>query len=132
MADTINATDLPLETSNTLDGTEKIIGFDVNQGKAITVAELAEYILQKKVSSLAGSNQTLAAALTALNSNTVKKNGNDHIFNSYFDDEYALLRVIDPNGYYTNLVFHDTGKIEITRYANGSWKPSVTLRQADS
>ena len=67
--DVVNATDLPQETSTTLDGTEQLIGFDTAQGKRITVAELAEYILQKKLSSLAGSSQTVAAALSALNSN---------------------------------------------------------------
>ena len=65
----VNAADLPQETSTTLDGTEQLIGFDTAQGKRITVAELAEYILQRKLSSLAGSSQTVAAALAALNSN---------------------------------------------------------------
>lgn len=67
--DVVNAADLPQETSTTLDGTEQLIGFDTAQGKRVTVNDLAEYILQRKLSSLAGSSQTVAAALTALNSN---------------------------------------------------------------
>ena len=67
MAD-INATDLTQETASTMDGNEQIIMFDSAEGKRATVKAVGDYIIQQVASSLNGSNQTLAAALSALNS----------------------------------------------------------------
>ena len=67
MAD-INATDLTAETLATLDGSENVVLFDTAEGKKVTLQVLADYIITKAVESLMGSNQTVAAALSALNS----------------------------------------------------------------
>ena len=68
MAD-INATDLTQETASTMDGNEQIIMFDSAEGKRATVKAVGDYIIQQVTSNLNGANQTLAAALSALNSN---------------------------------------------------------------
>ena len=68
MAD-INATDLTPETLSTLDGQENVVLFDTAEGKKVSLQVLADYVVQKATESLMGSNQTVAAAFTALNSN---------------------------------------------------------------
>ena len=67
MAD-INATDLTEETLATLDGQENVVLFDTAEGKKVSLQVLADYVVQKATESLMGSNQTVAAAFTALNS----------------------------------------------------------------
>ena len=44
---------------------------------------------------------------------------------------YATFHVEYAANKFTNLVFYEDGKVEIQRY-NSGWKPSVTLRNADS
>lgn len=67
MAD-VNVTDLTQETYSTLDGTEQVIMFDSAEGKRATVAAVGEYVLKKLTTSLNGSTQTVANALSSLNS----------------------------------------------------------------
>lgn len=71
MAD-VNATDLTQETYSTLDGTEQFIMFDSAEGKRATVAAVGEYVLKKLTTSLNGSTQTVANALSSLNSDVKK------------------------------------------------------------
>ena len=66
----INATDLTAETLATLDGQENVVLFDTAEGKKVSLQVLADYVVQKATESLLGSNQTVAAALAALNSKT--------------------------------------------------------------
>mgnify|MGYP007122054896 CR=1 FL=1 len=44
---------------------------------------------------------------------------------------YATFHVEFASNKFTNLVFYEDGKVVIERYNNG-WKPSATLRNADS
>ena len=44
--------------------------------------------------------------------------------------DYMLLRVTKGSNF-TSLVFYDTGKVEIQRFAGGDWKPTTVLRNAD-
>ncbi len=112
MAD-INATDLTQETASTMDGNEQIIMFDSAEGKRATVKAVGDYIIQQVTSSLNGSNQTLAAALSALNSNRIIKTFSlgtwsnakapgDTIAISNIND-YSLFLFISggANGYYS-------------------------------
>lgn len=106
MADTINAVNLTVETSSTLDGSEYILGFDTVEGKRITVNELADYIISKKSSSLIGQNQTVSNALIALNE---KYNSNTAGFHnsiyrgknitSYLTDGTIWKRINGSDGY---------------------------------
>lgn len=50
-------------------------------------------------------------------------------FESY--STYGLFHIVWSSAKFTNLVFYENGKVNIERYNNG-WKPSVTLRNADS
>ena len=72
MAD-VNVTDLTQETYSTLDGTEQVIMFDSAEGKRATVAAVGEYVLKKLTTSLNGSTQTVANALSSLNSDLANR-----------------------------------------------------------
>lgn len=63
-----NMTDFTQETYSTLDGTEQLCGFDSAEAKRVTVQAVGEYVLKKLTTSLNGSNQTVANALSSLNS----------------------------------------------------------------
>lgn len=69
MAD-INAADLTAETLNSLDGTENIVAFDTAEGKKIPISVLADYVMQKKTQTIAGSTQTVKAAVDAITNKT--------------------------------------------------------------
>lgn len=99
MAD-VNVTDLTQETYSTLDGTEQVIMFDSAEGKRATVAAVGEYVLKKLTTSLNGSTQTVANALSSLNSDL--KNRIRNI------ESGSIFDVVDSGLYYvTNAV---TGK----------------------
>ena len=66
MAD-INAVDLTAETLSSLDGNENVVAFDTAEGKKIPISVLADYAIQSKTQTLAGSTQTPQAAINALN-----------------------------------------------------------------
>ena len=64
-----NITALPKKTSSQLAATDYLLGIDSAEGYQMLIQDLGDYIIQHATSSLAGSNQTLASAITALNSN---------------------------------------------------------------
>ena len=75
-------TALPKKTnsgSNKIAATDYMLGIDSAEGYQMLIKDLGDYIIQNVQSSLMGSNQTLAAALSALNSNT-------HILATTLDD----------------------------------------------
>ena len=63
-----NITALPKKTSSQLAATDYLLGIDSAEGYQMLIQDLGDYIIQHATSSLAGSNQTLASAITALNS----------------------------------------------------------------
>jgi len=69
-----NITALPKKTSSQLAATDYLLGIDSAEGYQMLIQDLGDYIIQHATSSLAGSNQTLASAITALNSNFASKN----------------------------------------------------------
>lgn len=56
--------------------------------------------------------------------------GNNHTISIVDEPNFASLRVWKSENEFTSLVFYDTGKVAIERYANG-WKATATLRDAD-
>ena len=65
-------TALPKKTysgSSKIAATDYLLGIDSAEGYQMLIQDLGEYIINKVTASLAGSNQTLAAAISALNSN---------------------------------------------------------------
>lgn len=61
-------TALPVKTASGIANTDYLLGIDSAEGYQMLIKDLGDYIIQNVQSSLMGSNQTLAAALTALNS----------------------------------------------------------------
>ena len=64
-------TELPIKTSSGIAATDYLFGIDSSEGYQMLIKDLGDYIIQHVSSSLAGSNQTLAAAISALNSKFV-------------------------------------------------------------
>ncbi|XVG96504.1 hypothetical protein ACGCUP_04595 [Eubacteriales bacterium KG125] len=64
-----NITALPKKTASGLAATDYLLGIDSAEGYQMLIQDLGDYIIQHATSSLAGSNQTLASAISALNSN---------------------------------------------------------------
>lgn len=65
-----NITALPKKTSSQMAATDYLMGIDSAEGYQMLIQDLGDYIIQHATSSLAGANQTLAAAVNALNSKT--------------------------------------------------------------
>lgn len=63
-------TALPVKTASGIANTDYLLGIDSAEGYQMLIKDLGDYIIQNVQSSLMGSNQTLAAALTALDSKT--------------------------------------------------------------
>lgn len=63
---------------------------------------------------------------------TIKASGYNHTIATFFENDFSILRVTDPNGNFTNIVFYDNGKVEITRRVGNVWKPGAVLRPADT
>lgn len=63
-----NITALPKKTSSQMAATDYLLGIDSAEGYQMLIQDLGDYIIQHATSSLAGANQTLAAAVNALNS----------------------------------------------------------------
>ena len=62
----------------------------------------------------------------------VINSGNGHTAKFIYNNtEFVLLSVAKDNNNRTEIVFYDTGRVTIQRLSNGSWKPAVTLREAD-
>ena len=64
-------TALPKKTysgSSKIEATDYLLGIDSAEGYQMLIQDLGEYIINKVTTSLAGSNQTLVAAISALNS----------------------------------------------------------------
>ena len=64
-------TALPKKTysgSSKIAATDYLLGIDSAEGYQMLIQDLGEYIINRVTASLAGSNQTLAAAISALNS----------------------------------------------------------------
>ena len=80
-------------------------------------------------------NGTTWAAWKKLPANAddiIKATGLNHTFATHFGNDFAILRITQENGNYTNLTFYDSGKVEIARYADGGWKQGTILRPADT
>ena len=75
-------TALPKKTysgSSKIAATDYLLGIDSAEGYQMLIQDLGEYIINKATASLAGSTQTLASAISALNSNltnTLKSGAN--------------------------------------------------------
>ncbi len=85
-------TALPKKTNsgtNKIAATDYLLGIDSAEGYQMLIKDLGDYIIQNVQSSLAGSNQTLAAALSALNSKLLSTVGTaipDNVdLNTYLD-----------------------------------------------
>ena len=66
-------TALPKKTysgSSQIASTDYLLGIDSAEGYQMLIQDLGEYIINRVTASLAGSTQTLASAISALNSNT--------------------------------------------------------------
>ena len=135
MADvqTKNENALPSKNNIATNDLVRIIGANNASYKAL-VSDVAKCIVENYAgSSLAGSAQTIKAALDALNSKALPSSGNNHSITPTFDVEYIALRFTDQSGNYSQLVFYDNGRISIQRYSKqGGWLPGVELRNADS
>lgn len=75
-------TALPKKTysgSSQIASTDYLLGIDSAEGYQMLIQDLGEYIINKATANLAGSTQTLAYAISALNSKTVQndKGGSD-------------------------------------------------------
>lgn len=67
-------TALPKKTysgSSQIASTDYLLGIDSAEGYQMLIQDLGEYIINRATASLAGSTQTLASAISALNSNSV-------------------------------------------------------------
>ena len=62
----------------------------------------------------------------------VPNSGNNHLTSIMYSDQYIALRFESSNGDYSQLVFYDSGRVSLQRYANHEWKPGVEIRSADS
>ena len=119
MAD-VNVTDLTQETYSTLDGTEQVIMFDSAEGKRATVAAVGEYVLKTLTTSLNGSTQTVANALSSLNSDL-----KDVTSTTLTDPTYGLTVKLRKVGI---LVFLSiSGSLTNKNIPNGSWTSLVTI-----
>lgn len=125
-------TGLPTKTASGVATTDKMLGIDSAEGYQILVQDVAKYIIENYGgSTLAGAARTPKAAIDLLNSNTIKSTSGNHVVSTLFDSSFIVLRFSDGTSF-TNLVFYDNGKVELTRWADDQWKASVVLRQADS
>ena len=78
-------TALPKKTysgSSQIASTDYLLGIDSAEGYQMLIQDLGEYIINRVTASLAGSTQTLASAISALNSKSVGNNAGGH--NSIF------------------------------------------------
>lgn len=98
------------------------------------VSDVAKVIVEQySGSSLAGSNQTIQAALNALNSKVLPTSGSGHSISTVLATEYVSFRIADAEKNFSQVVFYDDGRINIQRRSNdGTWLPGVTIREADS
>lgn len=120
MAD-INATDLTAETLATLDGQENVVLFDTAEGKKVSLQVLADYVVQKATESLLGTNQTVAAAFTALNSNKYALAGGIKL-----SSDTDLNELKTPGNYYC---YNNTHLIN-TPYANGFFSGNIKVESS--
>ena len=79
-----NITALPKKTSSQLAATDYLLGIDSAEGYQMLIQDLGDYIIQHATSSLAGSSQTLANAINALNSKLTYKAGDTIILQAPF------------------------------------------------
>jgi len=49
-----------------------------------------------------------------------------------FDNGYVILEIADSDNNRFGMVFYDDGRVIIQRFYQGSWKPQVNIRQADT
>ena len=89
-------TGLPVKTKSRIAATDYMLGIDSAEGYQMLIKDLGDYIIQTVQSSLMGSNQTLAAALNALNSNLNSIAGYINT-GSYNDIKRSGLFVVGPS-----------------------------------
>lgn len=80
-----NITALPKKTSSQLAATDYLLGIDSAEGYQMLIQDLGDYIIQHATSSLAGSNQTLASAITALNNSLASTRYTATLNSEYFE-----------------------------------------------
>ena len=124
-------TALPKKTysgSSKIAATDYLLGIDSAEGYQMLIQDLGEYIINKVTASLAGSNQTLAAAISALNSNSYLLKGAQRIANNT-----NINTITTPGNYQvtfasdattmTNLPYGTAGilKVEKSGYASDNY-----------
>lgn len=146
-------TALPVKTASGIANTDYLLGIDSAEGYQMLIKDLGDYIIQNVQSSLMGSNQTIAAALTALNSKTTKlefqyygmqanvdynvANESPHVvFVVFFGTwNHSVVYFVYPNNGNTPVKrfvngYGGTDMNEITFSAYGSW--GITIRNTNA
>ena len=109
-------TALPKKTysgSSKIAATDYLLGIDSAEGYQMLIQDLGEYIINRVTASLAGSNQTLAAAISALNSNIRHTFSNTTPLTSQLD--------VLASGTYTGLIGSYNHKDEVGMPANDNF-----------
>lgn len=144
-----NITALPKKTSSQMAATDYLMGIDSAEGYQMLIQDLGDYIIQHATSSLAGANQTLAAAVNALNSNMVTlKNDNwhrgvdlntfttdgvyfigDNITNCYETAPWAPMRVFSRGGTdsFRQLILAQNGSFMYRYHTSSTWSNWIEL-----
>ncbi len=98
-------TGLPVKTKSGIAATDYMLGIDSAEGYQMLIKDLGDYIIQTVQSNLMGSNQTLAAALSALNSNI-----QCHTDNVIANDSVSfILRDKDVGRFHYGLIIGGSG-----------------------
>lgn len=98
-------TALPKKTysgSSQIASTDYLLGIDSAEGYQMLIQDLGEYIINRVTASLAGSTQTLASAISALNSKSIHITGNLSTFSIPVPSK-------QPNAYHTVMIYGITG-----------------------
>lgn len=152
-------TALPKKTysgSSQIASTDYLLGIDSAEGYQMLIQDLGEYIINRVTASLAGSNQTLAAAISALNSNIKAMPDTDNGRLMYRSDAHAdslvnnivLTRTGCPEndffyiktmaytkkqdgtvstGHQIALSYNNDDRIYTRRCESGTWRPWVKV-----
>ena len=141
-------TALPKKTysgSSKIAATDYLLGIDSAEGYQMLIQDLGEYIINRVTASLAGSNQTLAAAISALNSKTTPLVSGVGLWNGNIDTykttgvgwiqmpsstgtspgfEYFALLVFETgnSGIVAQIAIDLNGQSKTRIFANGNWK----------
>lgn len=141
-------TALPKKTysgSSKIAATDYLLGIDSAEGYQMLIQDLGEYIINRVTASLAGSNQTLAAAISALNSKmrTIASGSLRDIKTSgiYYLTGTVTDKPANNGGYYSVSVYNNDllfglyatldGSVFCVEFINGSWKYTQLATDSD-